>query len=57
MSIFGVSIFGSKHEQRENDHHIECWIKKTVVLLNRFSGYSVYATLAVFHKILFGHGP
>ena len=43
MSIFGVSIFESKHEQRRMTI-ILCGIKKTVVLLKRFSGYSVYAT-------------
>ena len=35
MSIFGVSIFGSKHEQRRMTT-ILCGIKKTVVILRLF---------------------
>ena len=43
MSIFGVSLFGSKHVLSEKRDHFECRIK-TVVLLKRVSGWSVYAT-------------
>ena len=38
MSIFDISLFGSKHVLSEYDHHFfECLIK-TVVLLKRVSG-------------------
>ena len=37
MSLYGISLFGSKHVLSEKRDHFECWIK-TVVLLKRVSG-------------------